>query len=134
MMLAAAAMASCLIAGDSLAVGVGARFPACVVSARKGAPTSAMPSMIPDGPWTIAILSAGSNDAQAPDLDVRLRRLRTRVRSARVVWILPYDRSAASAVTAIAVDFGDLVVDAARFPTWDGVHPSDYRGVAAALR
>ncbi len=135
-MLAAALMAAspCLIAGDSLAVGVGSRYPLCTVSAKVGAPTSAMPAMVPSQEFRIAILSAGSNDAQAKDLDVRLWNLRRRVRAARVIWILPYHRGAASAVSGIAAAAGDLVLDAARFHSRDGVHPADYGAVAQALR
>lgn len=134
MIAAAVSLVACLIAGDSLAVGVGAQFGGCVVSARVGAPTSAMPPMIPARTWDVVILSAGSNDAQAPDLDDRLRRLRARVHATRVVWILPYHRAAATTVAMIAQERGDAFLDAARFPSRDGIHPASYPQVAAALK
>lgn len=130
----AIALASCLLAGDSIAKGIGPHLPECVVTAKTGTPTSMMPAMIPNREWDSAILSAGSNDARAPDLVVRMVRLRKTVRARHVVWILPYDRRAASVVSVVARHNHDLVIDLARFPSKDGIHPSDYGAIATSLR
>jgi hypothetical protein len=59
--------------------------------------------------------------------------VRTKMPSARVIWLLPYDRTRAYIVRSVAATFGDEVLDLTRFPSRDRLHPSDYGALARAL-
>jgi hypothetical protein len=128
-------MPSCLIAGDSIALGLAAVMaasgvPACQQHARVGAATSTIASMVPARHYDLAIVSAGSNDAPGRKLRQALTRLRTRIRANQIVWIYPRAPQQAWAIYAAARSFGDGAIGLARLPSRDGVHPDDYRSAA----
>lgn len=137
-----------LVAGDSIALGLGAQLNrGCRISAREcvvhrgfwwvdariGIPSAAVIRRVRDDDWVV--ISAGSNDARNPRLLANLRTMRAIVHG-RVIWIVPRNRRAAAIVTAVAREFGDQTIRfaAAR----DGVHPRSYvllaRQVQAIVR
>ena len=149
-------MFACLFFGDSLALGtaaaVNARYPQhCEVRAVKGAASTAMLRWPPPPrAYDAVILSIGSNDdigtrvawnvssqAAARDRRERVYRaifsLRSRLRSRRVIWLLPYNRPRSAVVVWIASRFGDEVLDLQRFASRDGLHPVSYARIAATL-
>lgn len=131
---------ACLFLGDSTAVGTArafnrtARAP-CAVIARVGARADEMARWTaPAVPVGTAVVAAGSNGPASPALAADLSRIRGRLRAGRVIWLLPYDRSAAVTVERVAKTFGDYVLDLAELPSRDLLHPRSYEGVAIALQ
>lgn len=117
--------------GDSLAVGLGTRYPSCAVVARVGEPTSRIarwPQPPHAGP---TVISTGSNDPDSPSLQADLAAIRSKA-TGPVIWIAPANRRAALAVLA-ACRIGDRVAHAASVPLRDGVHPRSYAQLAAAV-
>ena len=122
----------CVAIGDSIAVGIG-QAAGCVLNARVGASSSYVASHVVSYDRDVAVISAGSNDPNNPSLKKNLQKIRAKIISDRVVWILPYDRSAARIVKSVAVTHGDGYIDLGIFKTRDGVHPSSYASVAKKL-
>ena len=89
-------MPSCLILGDSLAVGVSQHLPQCEVHAKVGAQTNSfIGSGIHVNQWfsDTALVSLGSNDSGSPAIqyDV-LRKFRKTLTANRVFWILQLEQ------------------------------------------
>jgi len=140
-------MFACLLFGDSLALGAGAAVIThfahpCDVRAATGAGSRAMARwVLPPRRYDTAILSLGSNDdlgeataaTRWAAVAAETASVRNRMPSARVIWLLPYDRSRAYVVRRVAASFGDEVLDLARFPSRDRLHPSDYGALTRAL-
>jgi hypothetical protein len=82
-------------------------------------------------PAPLVVISAGSNDPDNPRLVANLTAIRQRAGSSRVVWVLPVNGRAASAVAAVARRSGDRTVAFA--PGRDHVHPRCPRCLAAAI-
>lgn len=132
-------MIACLILGDSHAVATAdavrrAFGERCAVIAQAGAKTSAILKRTPTIAYRGVVISAGANDALNLDLDDDLNAIRGRVRSVRVVWLLPYDREVAAAIQSVAQRYGDRVIDLA----WakarkDGFHCLSYSWVARSV-
>ena len=120
-----------LVTGDSIGVGYAAAMHAPVATVAKvGASSGAIASWPrPHEPVTILIVSAGSNDPRNPALAKNLLRIRQSVTAARVVWLLPRDRSAARAVQAFGAKMGDQCVDTAAIRSRDGIHPASYEAL-----
>lgn len=140
-------MFACLLFGDSLALGAGAAVNTdlahpCDVQAATGAGSRAIARwVLPPRRYDTVILSLGSNDdlgeAKAATrravISAAMASVRARMPGARVIWLLPYDRRRAYVVRSVAMTFGDEVLDLARFPSRDRLHPIDYRALARAL-
>ena len=131
-------MADCSLVGDSIAVGLGAMLHArgwmCLIAARTGATSAELSVQLRQAtPYELVIISSGTNDRPGPSLETNLFAARTAIGPSRVIWLLPYHRRTAYTVTQIAFRFGDEVVDLARFPTRDRIHPASYRDVARTL-
>lgn len=122
----------CVAIGDSIAVGVG-QAAGCVLGARVGVSSSYISNHVISSDNEVAVISAGSNDPRNPSLRKNLEKIRSKIHSNRVVWILPYDRSAARIVKSVAITHGDGYIDLSDYRTRDGVHPSNYRAIANAL-
>lgn len=127
----------CLFLGGSIAQGVhaasvNAGFRYLGVT-RVGASTKWIAGHATSAPFRWVVLSAGSNDYSAPELESRLVLLRSRVGSARVVWILPRNRRAAGLVAGVASRYGDRTLDLINFSSADRIHPRDYRSVFRGL-
>lgn len=121
---------SCLIIGDSIAVGVAQQFPACYVRAHVGWPSGRI-ARVPGGSFSWAVISAGSNDPANRALKSNLEAIRAHV-SARVVWVAPVNGLAALTMSAVAAERGDSVVSFS--PGADRLHPRSYRALAASIR
>src|SRR5262245_14541179 len=95
---------TCALIGDSIAIEAGQYLLTCKLNAKIGIPSSAIIARV-DAAAEINVVSAGSNDPDAPDLRMNLERIRARAK--RVVWILPAITSARNAVRAVAIYHGD---------------------------
>ena len=129
----------CLIIGDSTALGTANALAAqgirCAVHARVGAPSgdSVKTFRSPVGAGRV-LIALGSNDPTNARLARNLMVIRQRSMGSQVTWLAPYHASAARIVTDIARSFGDPVIELASVPSRDGVHPQNYRTVAAVLQ
>ncbi len=123
----------CVAVGDSIAVGVG-QAAHCSINAKVGASSSYIANHVVASNKSVAIVSAGSNDPTNPHLRSNLIKIRSKLNSDRVVWILPYDRRAAKIVRSVAITFGDGYIDLSGFDTRDRVHPSSYSAVAKNIQ
>ena len=119
----------CVAVGDSIAVGVG-QSARCSINAKVGASSSYISDHVISKSARVAVISAGSNDPRNPRLNKNLLEIRSKIKSERVVWILPYDRTAARVVKSVAASHGDAYIDLAAYQTRDGVHPKSYSRVA----
>ena len=137
---ASATMLECLILGDSLAQGAAAALArtahaTCDVVATQGIGSAAILRSTPKRAYETAVISAGSNDPNNPNLTDNLVAIRRTLSTSRVVWIAPYNRSVANLVADLARYFGDSLVDIAETPAVrDGLHPQSYRRLADLLR
>jgi len=113
----------CVIIGDSIAKGMGQLSQNCATHAKEGATSSYIRRFKQQG--NVTIISAGSNDPNSAELPENLRKIRQRI-SGHVVWILPYNRKAATQVRKAAKP-GDVLVDLKYCPTRDRVHPTSYK-------
>jgi len=133
-------MPSCLLFGDSLAVGLGTLLglgtPAgCDVVARVGAGAEEIAHMAgPPRQYDIAVVSVGSNDTPDTTFAQAINEVRIRTPARRIVWLLPYRRQSAAIIASHAATHRDLVIDAAMFKSRDGIHPRDYGKLAKLLR
>jgi len=129
---------SCLVLGDSIAVGTGQALRAegvvCRLEAAVGISTAGW--RVRFAPWDIpadvVVISLGSNDggrAAYPDL----WQIRKRIKAKKVIWILPANNHvAASAISAMATELGDYVMAFA--PAKDGIHPHSYTPLAEHIK
>ncbi len=122
-------MAACLIAGDSIAVGVAPYLPRCAVNAKVGITSTAIIRRV--GAANLLIISAGSNDPRNPRLINNLKSIRAKA-TGRVIWIQPIDPVAAAAVRRVAALHGDHVVTFS--PARDHVHPASDKTLATRVR
>ena len=122
-------MIECMILGDSIGVGIGQHM-RCEVAAKVGRTSGQQLALVKHIDVEKAVISLGSNDPRNPELFRNLRLLRSKVHAKRVVWILPYDRSASDAARQVARIYHDRIVDLVDHPSRDRVHPGDYRAVA----
>ena len=128
------ASATCAVIGDSIAEGLRPFFRDCRFAVQIGIGTAAISSLVP-GNADVIVVSAGSNDYLTPGLLARLQALRSRAGSARVVWIRPIPRIAATAVDAVAQAHGDAVVSFVVSPTdRERLHPQSNSALAAEIR
>lgn len=116
----------CIAIGDSIAVGAG-QAAHCSINAKVGASSSYIANHTLSTNKSVAIISAGSNDASNPKLASNLEKIRSKIKSKTVVWIVPYNRTAARAVISVARNNGDRYIDLVSVKTNDGVHPASYR-------
>ena len=119
----------CIAVGDSIAVGIGQAMH-CSINAKVGASSSFIAKHTSSASTKVVVISAGSNDPHNPNLDKNLEHIRNRVNGSTVIWILPYNRTAANAVRSVANKYNDSYIDLATQKTRDGVHPSSYKSVA----
>jgi hypothetical protein len=130
---------SCLILGDSIALGVAAalqilHFGGCDVRARNGASVALIAAMAPSIGYREIVVSAGSNDRLNPSRARDLIALRGKLRGAKVTWIYPRQSASAWDVYRVARRFSDRTVDISSVSSKDGVHPRDYIAAVRAIR
>lgn len=124
----APAHASCAVAGDSIAFGVGRVMRQCLTDAKGGIPSADVIARV--HPAEVLFVSAGTNDPNNPQLESNLEAIRAKA-SADVVWIEPMYAAAAAAVKRVAAMHKDPIVQFV--PGSDGVHPKSYGDLAASL-
>jgi lysophospholipase L1-like esterase len=119
---------TCVVLGDSIAVGTGAELRACHTIARVGISSPAYAAAhVLQLDVTLAVISLGSNDGSA-DTTAALETVRSRVHADRVVWLIP-NVGAREHVLAVAARHGDRVVDVRPYVGTDGIHPA-YQPIA----
>jgi hypothetical protein len=126
-------MLECLVLGDSIAVGVGQNLPQCEVIAKVGLSSSQVLASVKAVSKDLVVVSVGSNDPRNPELLRNVRALRAKLDAKYVIWLLPYDRSAAGAIEQVAGSYRDYILDLRNYSTNDGVHPKNYKDVAKEL-
>jgi len=132
-------MIPCLILGDSHAVATAAEVrkivgEQCAFITQNGLSSAAILKRTPTIAYAAAVISAGGNDAENPNLAANLYAIRGRLKVGRVVWLLPYNRDAAATIRWVAHRWGDQVMDL----SWararrDGVHCLSYSWVARSV-
>jgi hypothetical protein len=123
--------ASCAIAGDSIAYGLGTQMKQCTTNAKVGTPSHDIIHRVPQGFTGLTIISAGSNDPMNPHLADNLNAMRRRA-GGGVTWIAPVNPRARSVVESVAHAHGDRVVTFT--PGHDNVHPQSYAALARAVQ
>lgn len=128
-------MLECLIIGDSIAVGTKMFAPTECVSYSKGGfntwQWNKRWGTTPLAAKTV-VISLGTNDHKGVNTFKELSKVRYRIKSLKVVWIMPPCNAkfckpgVNKAVTEIAKSYGDTIIGT-KFVQPDGVHPS-WRG------
>jgi lysophospholipase L1-like esterase len=121
-------MLECLIAGDSIAVGIANVRKECVSYSKGGINSHQwLNKNIQNTPLQArhVIISLGSNDAYVKNTEQELRTIRQLTNAQRVYWVMPSDKfpKAQSAVWHVANEYNDIILRTDRMQT-DGVHPS----------
>jgi lysophospholipase L1-like esterase len=121
-------MLECLIAGDSIAVGIANVRKECVSYSKGGINSHQwLNTNIKNTPLQArhVIISLGSNDAYVKNTEEELRTIRKLTNAQRVYWVMPSDKfpKAQSAVWHVANENNDIILRTDRMQT-DGVHPS----------
>ena len=128
-------MLECLIIGDSIAVGTKMFAPTECVSYSKGGfntwQWNKRWGKTPLEAKTV-VISLGTNDHKGVNTFKELSKVRYRIKSLKVVWIMPPCNAkfckpgVNKTVTEIAKSYGDTIIGT-KFVQPDGVHPS-WRG------
>jgi len=121
-------MLECLIAGDSIAVGIANVRKECVSYSKGGINSHQwLNTNIKNTPLQArhVIISLGSNDAYVKNTEEELRTIRQLTNAQRVYWVMPSDKfpKAQSAVWHVANEYNDVILRTDRMQP-DGVHPS----------
>lgn len=128
-------MLECLILGDSIAVGTKMFAPKeCVSYSKGGWNTWQWNRDYGDKNLTAknVVISLGTNDHAGVNTERELRKMRSKVKAERVVWIMPPCNSGFckptvnSIVTKLAREYGDVIVSTP-YVQPDKIHPS-WRG------
>lgn len=128
-------MLECLILGDSIAVGTKMFAPKeCVSYSKGGWNTWQWNRSFGDKNLTAknVVISLGTNDHAGVDTERELRKMRSKVKAERVVWIMPPCNSGFckptvnSIVKKLAREYGDVIVSTP-YVQPDKIHPS-WRG------
>ena len=131
-------MLECLIAGDSIAVGIANVRKECVSYSKGGINSKQwLDKNIQNMPLQArhVIISLGSNDHKYIKTEEELRNIRKLTNAQVVYWVMPSDKfpAAQSAVWHIANENNDIILGTKRYQP-DGVHPSwaGYKEIAKA--
>jgi lysophospholipase L1-like esterase len=121
-------MLECLIAGDSIAVGIANVRKECVSYSKGGINSKQwLDKNIQNMPLQArhVIISLGSNDHKYVKTEEELRNIRKLTNAQVVYWVMPSDKfpAAQSAVWHIANENNDIILGTKRYQA-DGVHPS----------
>jgi lysophospholipase L1-like esterase len=121
-------MLECLIAGDSIAVGIANVRKECVSYSKGGINSHQwLNKNIQNTPLQArhVIISLGSNDHKYVKTEQELRTIRQLTNAQVVYWVMPSDKfpAAQSAVWHVANENNDIILGTKRYQA-DGVHPS----------
>ena len=133
-------MFECIIAGDSIGVGIANVRKECVAYVQGGINSYQwLNKNIKNTPMIAnhVIISLGSNDHKHIKTEEELRVIRKLTKADRVYWVMPSDKfpAAQSAVWHVANENNDMILGTKRMQT-DGVHPSwaGYKELAEKAR
>jgi lysophospholipase L1-like esterase len=133
-------MFECIIAGDSIGVGIANVRKECVAYVQGGINSYQwLNKNIKNTPMIAnhVIISLGSNDHKYVKTEEELRVIRKLTKADRVYWVMPSDKfpAAQSAVWHVANENNDMILGTKRMQT-DGVHPSwaGYKELAEKAR
>jgi lysophospholipase L1-like esterase len=131
-------MIECIIAGDSIAVGIANVRKECVAYAKGGINSKNwLNSNIQNTPLVAkhVIISLGSNDHKGIKTEEELRTIRKLTNAVRVFWVMPSTKFPIQreAIWKIANEYHDTVLRTERMQE-DNVHPSwaGYKEIAKA--
>jgi hypothetical protein len=127
-------MLECLILGDSIAVGTHQFYKECQLVGKGGINTWQWNKMYPTADLTArtVIISLATNDHKYIKTEAELIKMRERVKSGRVFWVLPAGNLKGSEVPIeviqgyvrkVAQQYGDTVLPINGLQK-DGIHPS----------
>jgi len=137
-------MLECLILGDSIGRGISSVMRDCVQVTEIGISTNMWYKKYHDRPlldmeaYRYVVISLGSNDMA--DAGSTMRRIRDKVKSGQVIWVLPSPEVRAeqrAVVETVAADFGDMVLSIADRVGADKVHPPTvqaYEKIAKSIK
>jgi len=131
-------MIECLILGDSIAVGLKQQIPQCESFSKGGWNTWQWNKdyLKHDLTAQTVIISLGSNDHKGIKTQEELEKLREKITTSRVFWILPAIKpNIQEIVKKISAQHGDTIVPITRLQP-DGVHPSwvGYKELARVVK
>jgi lysophospholipase L1-like esterase len=133
-------MLECIIAGDSIGVGIANVRKECVAYVQGGINSKQwLDKNIKNTPMVAnhVIISLGSNDAFVKNTEEELRTIRKLTSASRVYWVMPSDKfpKAQSAVWHVANENNDIILRTDRMQK-DNVHPSwaGYKELARQAR
>ena len=119
-------MLECLILGDSIAVGTAQARPECVAYARVGINSRQWNQDYSSNDLSArtVVISLGSNDYQGIDTHAELLKLRKKIDSKKVYWIMPAIKpEVQTLVEEVANMYGDWIVTIPSLGA-DGIHPT----------
>jgi hypothetical protein len=117
---------TCLILGDSIAVGLASVIKGCVVVAKVGMSSTWIMANAPTMQADRVYISSDN-----PALSANLEHTRAKIGGV-ITWIEPVNARAASVVAAVAAKHGDRVVSFT--PGRDNVHPKSYEALGRAVQ
>jgi lysophospholipase L1-like esterase len=121
-------MLSCIMVGDSIAVGVGQARPECETIAQVGISSSRyIATLLPAGQTeaATAVISLGVNDDASLDTIGNLREVRSRIVSPNVIWLLPaLKENVRAMIRTVAAENGDRTLDTRPQAGRDHLHPN----------
>lgn len=123
---------SCLILGDSIAVGLSGVIKGCMVIAKVGMSSAWILAHAYGGNFDTVYLSSGSNDPYNPALEHNLMATREKYPNSRFAFIEPVNGRASAIVREVARQHNDIVIGF--IPGPDHVHPRSYQEVGRSLR
>jgi hypothetical protein len=128
-------MLDCLIIGDSIAHGIHSVKPDCVHITEIGVTTSewyhknSERPLLGDVDYRLVIISLTNNDKNVKNSRNYLHKIRQKIKSQRVVWILPTEKNPEmrSMVEDVAYHYQDHIMDISSYTGVDRVHPPTVR-------
>jgi hypothetical protein len=123
---------SCLILGDSIAVGLSSVIHGCTVIAKVGMSSAWILSHAYGGNFDTVYISSGSNDPYNSSLSSNIGATIKRYSGDHIVIIAPVNPHAKSVVHAFAYLPGVKVVDFT--PGRDNVHPYSYQALGVKVK
>lgn len=112
LMVSKGSFASCLIIGDSIALGVSTFLPQCSSNTKIGLNTREALKRFGSSANTLTVISLGINDRNKNIQTIKnLILLRNRIKSSVVVWLIPPDLNQEYYIQNIADHFGDVTID-----------------------
>jgi hypothetical protein len=128
-------MLECLILGDSIASGIASVKPDCIRLTEIGINSENWYKKYHNRPlldmesYRYVVISLGSNDV-GPDCETYMKKIRAKIHSDRVIWVLPSDEVKAeqfAIVEKIATRMGDSVLSIKDKVGKDKIHPPTVR-------